>query len=429
MGRTLLNGASGRPTERQHPRVWGLNLMVRLPSRMLLTISLAVALFVGVLVPATSAGAETSALDVWTFHLDVDERWTHDGFNETFRATYTDRATDSSNLDWSASRSGVDRFPCPSGGGTSGADINGSGTGTGTFAASSAIASDWGLTGSWTAIAPFPVGDYALSGTSYRCDGTREDASFGTEGPIIGAIFLPGTWEELAALPIGTTFSYSYNRVYSGSPAPTTTVSYTATKGASADTDGDGVVDSEDFCPTVFGSRALEGCPAFDATARYADVGSLPGFTGGDTADVAGTDLTWLRETCIYTSWTATVKNPKSTVPVLWNGGPAEALEIDSVNRTLPTRSVGPHEIPKFPSGIFIETITMHKCGPPGHLQFLGIVSVGAFSGNVVSLSHTSKMVVRRSDGAEVASITLPGSSSGKGGSISWSEQETRHFG
>ncbi len=201
------------------------------------------------------------------------------------------------------------------------------------------------------------------------------------------------------------------------------------TPGVVTDRDFDGIPDSADYCPDDVGSATLSGCPGFDLTATTAHIGFAPAFRGGDTVEVtpqlSGGSLSWLGTLCITTTWSATVAHPRSTAPVHWNGAPAQALEGVQIARTLPVKTVGPLEVPKYPNGVYVETITLRTCGPPTRLLATDIHSVTPLTGALTGVSHTTTAQAYRTDGALVGSVTLPSVSTGKKLIVAWTEQSS----
>jgi hypothetical protein len=116
----------------------------------------------------------------------------------------------------------------------------------------------------WTAVTPNP--QPGMTGTSRLttpCDTTTSPV--GGLLPRIAPVFLPGSLDDLARLPVGTVLQDTYSSTDVYGPG-TLKVSYTATKisAQDVDTDRDGVVDPLDACPTVAGNPAAAGCPDAD---------------------------------------------------------------------------------------------------------------------------------------------------------------------
>jgi hypothetical protein len=192
------------------------------------------------------------------------------------------------------------------------------------------------------------------------------------------------------------------------------------------DSDGDGIGDSEDYCPIRRGAIELDGCPGFNLTARYAYVGSIVLPVGGNLGQVEPKssderDLEWLDHLCIDEFWTVSIKNPRSTVSVLWNGVEAigvgqdleDGLTVVAVTRELPDKNG------KF-DGTYEETIHLQTCGPLSTLNVRSITTVSSLWGVPISLSHSQTTSVFRRDGRLVGSVSVPAMSSGKKGLVAW---------
>lgn len=173
------------------------------------------------------------------------------------------------------------------------------------------------------------------------------------------------------------------------------------------DSDLDRVPDRLDYCPFRRGSRNLDGCPGFIAVAGYAHLGWFPAFAGGDRSVLAGTDLSWIGSVCITSTWTATVKYPRSSFSMNWNTVVAQDLPFNpTIDRTLPESEI--NGIPQFPNGIFEETITFRRCQAGPAIGFPNIVSAAPATGNLVKLSHSQKTEIYRRDGKLIGTVDVP---------------------
>lgn len=244
---------------------------------------------------------------------------------------------------------------------------------------------------------------------------------------------------------VGTTV-LGLNNIPGGNGLGYTSYEYTITYDlqrnlAVTDSDLDGIPDDTDYCPTTSGSALVWGCPAFEVDVQYAYTGNVFGFNGGDMVRIRpvnpGDDLSWLGQVCIIETWTATLKNPQSSVSMLWNGDPAVDLPnlYGDIERTKPTKVIGPLKLEKFPDGIFNETIRLLTCGPIAETRAASITEIATLRGQVIGLSHSTRVFVTRNDAGSppedfaFAQVTLDPSKADKKLTVFWFEQKTVQFG
>lgn len=101
----------------------------------------------------------------------------------------------------------------------------------------------------WQTLMPQSSVKYTMTRTNTACADSGPRASTVEVDPTDGPVFLPGTWDELGALPVGEVISNSYvKRETSPRGESTLTVTYTATRKVGrpltlkVDVDGDGRV-------------------------------------------------------------------------------------------------------------------------------------------------------------------------------------------
>ncbi|TIC85067.1 hypothetical protein E8D34_13410 [Nocardioides sp. GY 10113] len=401
----------------------------------------AVCALVGATAPAgvAHAAGEDDPLAPWSFQVSVDWVRTESSLNHHRQATFADADDGSMDFRWTASDTFRYTPGCPSN--DQSWALSGEGVGAFTVGAVG-FPGEWdGLPAANTVFPDAEPGDYTSlipNGMSNLVGQYTVEECGGTE-PIMGSVEQPvltenfllvGTVDDLVAAPTGTRFTYEYSKT---DATTTTTVTISAFKGAS-DRDGDGVVDEADYCPDVPGSIALTGCPGFSVEAQHAYLGLATGMTGGESATVRPLtpvgDLSWLGEVCIVETWSATVKHPRSTLPVLWNGDILEDLSGVDGSRTQPTRLVGPKEVPRFPKGIYIENIKLKSCSTDLFaFRTTSIFSVAALSGELIGVNHGTTVTVARGDGLVVATVPLPSSSAGPDLVVEWLQRDLVEFG
>ncbi len=142
----------------------------------------------------------------------------------------------------------------------------------------------------WTAVVPAPDGVFPTSYSSANACAAVSGES--AKVPRIGPVFLPGSLEDLRALPLGTVLQGSYTATDAYGPGPLV-VTYTATKGleSDADADGDGVSDDLDQCPgTPLGTSVdAVGCTVdSDGDGVSDDQDQCAGTPPGTVVDVNG---------------------------------------------------------------------------------------------------------------------------------------------
>lgn len=201
-------------------------------------------------VPTAAAQSPMEGLAGWTFTLHVARHFGNsDGSRDyKYEVTYVDDSVESTDVRWAAFNAEWDHQPCFGGADTFASHGSGTGAGT-TTPISSSHSARWGLdpTTPWTAMLVYTLEIYQASDTFTKCRGDVDKWEAG-RSPIQGELFLPGTWETLSALPIGTTISNTYNQGgHSQGEFDLTTVTYTATKGLATDSDGDGLNDAEEL--------------------------------------------------------------------------------------------------------------------------------------------------------------------------------------
>lgn len=154
----------------------------------------------------------------------------------------------------------------------------------------------------------------------------------------------------------------------------------------------------------------------------YAHAGSLKtGLSGRETVEVTGTGVGSIASVCIVSTWTATIKNNKSTT-VLWNGGPAENLSpnVSDVQRYSTPTGVAKRES--------IEQVTETNCFQGTLASVNRSLIVTPPAGQLVGLTYGQKARALDLSGNVLAELSLQSSSSSKSGRITFARSGSNEF-